>query len=143
MGPSTEPDPPCRRLATASLAQLACGVVGMGVAVRRRHAYDVGFVRGTPQAVGRDSVLMGTALSAPVTMLTTQSVLTALVVTRGERGAARGLGLLGGLMVAGYLAERHVRHLLRPGGWDPLETTLVVSGMLLAALMTRLSTRCS
>ena len=117
-----------------SLAQLACGVMGMALAIRRGHAYDVSFMKGTPQAVRKDSIFLGTALSAPVTMLAAQFVLTGIAARDSQR-AARGLGILGGFMTAGYLAERHVRHCLRPDGWDPVETPLVVLSMGLAAAM--------
>ncbi len=38
-------------------------------------------------------------------------------------------------MVAGYLAERHVRDLARPDHWDPLETPVAALGLGLAAAM--------
>ena len=52
-----------RRLAMVSGAQLATGLVGMAVAVRRRHEYDFLFLHGHPDHVARDTVLMGTACS--------------------------------------------------------------------------------
>lgn len=140
MSPST--DTAGHRLVVGvSLTQLACGVMGMVLAIRRGHAYDVSFMKGTPQAVTKDSILLGTALSAPVTMLAAQVVLTGIVALRDSRRAARGLGILGGFMTAGYLAERHVRHRLRPDGWDPLETPLVALSMGLAAAMALVGTR--
>jgi hypothetical protein len=57
-----------RRLAIVSLAQLVAGVLGMAIAVRRRHHYDFLFMHGRPERVARDTVLMGTAFSAPVTI---------------------------------------------------------------------------
>jgi hypothetical protein len=96
--------------------------------------------RGSPEHVVRDSVLMGTALSAPATMLVTQAVATVLLargnLTRGDTGPAdRVLGVLGAAMVAGYLGEALVRRRLRPSGFDPLETPLVATGIVLAAAM--------
>ena len=130
------------RLATVAAGQLGAGGLGLAVAIRRRHAYDFLLFpfRGSPEHVGRDSVLMGTALSAPATMLVTQAVATVLLargnLTRGDTGPAdRVLGVLGAAMVAGYLGEALVRRRLRPSGFDPLETPLVATGIVLAAAM--------
>jgi hypothetical protein len=38
-------------------------------------------------------------------------------------------------MVAGYLAERLVRHRLTPSGWDAAESPVIVAGVSLAAAM--------
>lgn len=65
-----------RLLAAVSAAQLAFGLSGMAVAVRRRRAFDLPFWQGQEATVGRDSLLMGTALSAPVTMLGAQACAT-------------------------------------------------------------------
>jgi hypothetical protein len=56
-------------LAGVSAAQLAFGLSGMAVAIRRRRAFDIPFWHGQESTVGRDSLLMGTALSASVLML--------------------------------------------------------------------------
>jgi hypothetical protein len=40
-----------RVLVGVSLAQLACGSSGAAVAIRRGHAYDVGFTKGAPERV--------------------------------------------------------------------------------------------
>ena len=52
-----------------------------------------------------------------------------------DDGARRMLGMLGVLMAPGYLAERYVRAHLRPGGWDPVETPVVVALIGLSAAM--------
>jgi hypothetical protein len=130
-----------RALVGVSLAQLACGVTGMAVAIRRGHAYDVGFMRGTPETVARDSLLSGTALSAPATMLAAQGVLVALVGTRGSARAATGLQVLGVLMTGGYLAERLVRHRLGRRGWETLESPLAAAGVGLSVGMSLLANR--
>jgi hypothetical protein len=124
-----------RALVAVSAAQLATGVGGLALALRRRHAFDIPFWHGQPSAVGRDSLLMGTALSAPAVMLGAQAgAITALL--RGPSPAARQvLGGLGAAMVAGYLAERLVRHRLAPSGWDPAESPVIVAGISLAAAM--------
>ena len=50
-----------QRLAAVSAAQLAIGVAGMVVALRRAHPYDVLWLHGRPDAIARDSILLGTA----------------------------------------------------------------------------------
>lgn len=127
----------CRAQAAAAALQLGCGVAGMAVALRRRHAYDIPLGRGNPESVARDSVLIGTALSPPVTMLVAQVALIA-PAARGSERATRGLQALGAAMVGGYLAERLVRRRLRPGSTDPVETPLAAAGLSLAAAMVAL-----
>src|SRR5215468_5404781 len=130
-----------RVLVVVSAAQLAAGAGGLALAVRRRHAFDLPFWHGRPSAVGRDALLMGTALSAPAVMLGAQAgAVTALV--RGPNPAARRLlGGLGAAMVAGYLAERLGRHRLVPSGWDPAESPVVAAGISLAAAMALIGLR--
>ena len=113
----------------------------MAVAIRRRRAFDIPFWRGQESAVGRDSLLMGTALSAPVVMLGAQAGATAALARRPNPTAERLLGGLGAAMVAGYLAERLVRRRLLPSGWDAAETPVAAAGMSLAAAMALLGLR--
>jgi len=87
-----------RVLAAVSAAQLLSGLGGMALAIRRRHAFDVPFRRGEPSAVGRDCVLMGTALSAPVVMLAAQAGAIAALLRRPTASAERALGGLGAAM---------------------------------------------
>ena len=122
-------------LVAVSTAQLAAGLVGQLVALRRRRNYDVGFMRGSPEHVGRDSFWAGTAYSAPVTMMAAQAWATSRLRRGPDDGARRFLGMLGVLMVPGYLMERHGRAHLRPGGLDPIETPVVLAGLGLAAAM--------
>jgi hypothetical protein len=124
-----------RFLVAVSTAQLASGLGGMALAIRRRRAFDLPFWRGRDSAVARDSLLMGTALSAPVVMLGTQACATAALLRQPSVTAERVLGGLGAVMVAGYLAERLVRRRLRPSGWDAAESSVVTAGMSLAAMM--------
>jgi pimeloyl-ACP methyl ester carboxylesterase len=136
-----EPTPRSRLLAAVSVAQLATGVVGMVVALRRRHPYDVFWMHGRAGTIARDTIVKGTALSAPVSNLLAQAALTVVVARRPSRGAARALGGLGALQVAGYLGERLVRRRLRPSGWDAVETPLVVVGIGLAGAMAALGSQ--
>jgi len=52
-------------LVVVSAAQLATGVGGLALALRRRHAFDIAFWHGQPSAAGRDSVLMGRPYPRP------------------------------------------------------------------------------
>ena len=80
-----------RALAGVSAAQLGCGVAGMVVALRRGHPYDVFWMHGQPDAIARDTLFKGTALSAPVSTLLTQAALTAVMARHPSRRVARGL----------------------------------------------------
>jgi hypothetical protein len=95
-------------------------------------------MHGSADAIGRDVLTKGTALSAPVSMLATQAALTAVLARRPNRRVAQALGGLGATMVAGYLGERLVRQRLRPSGWDAVESPLLVAGIGLAASMAAL-----
>ena len=122
-------------LVAVSAAQLASGLAGQLVALRRRRNFDVGFLKGSPDHVGRDSFWAGTAYSAPSYMLAAQAWATSRLRRGPDDGARRLLGMLGVLMVPGYLMERHGRARLRPGGLDPIETPVVLTGLGLAAAM--------
>jgi hypothetical protein len=113
----------------------------MVVALRRRHPYDVFWMHGQADEIARDTIFMGTALSAPVSMLLTQATMTAVVARRPSRRAVRALGGLGATMVAGYLGERLVRQRLRPSGWDPVESPLLVAAIGLAVAMAAIGRR--
>lgn len=121
------------RLALVSTAQLGTGVVGMAVAIRRGHAYEFLVLKGREDRVARESLLLGTALSAPVAFLATQALAIKVLVARRDPDAVGILRLLGATYVAGYLGERLVRERLRH--WDPVETPLAAVGIALAAAM--------
>ena len=128
-----------RSLVVVSAAQLAAGLAGLAVAIRRRRHFDLPLLHGSPEHVVRDSVVMGTAYSAPLSMLVAQLGSTVRMARVGDRRAARDLGVLGALMVPGYLFERFDRRALRH--WDPVETPIVVAGTGLAAAMVVLAVR--
>jgi len=131
-----------RLLAAVSAVQLGAGLGGMALAIRRRRAFDIPGRRGQQSAVGRDSLLMGTALSAPAAMLVTQAAATMALLRRPDAAApARVLGGLGTAMVAGYLLERLGRRRLRPSGWDAAESPIVIAGLSLAVAMALLGLR--
>jgi hypothetical protein len=124
-----------RSLSAVSAAQLATGVVGMAVALKRHHPYDAPLLHGRPDNVARDALVMGTALSAPGVMLAAQGWAIARLLRGSLHPARLVLGGLGATMVAGYFAERLVRHRLHPSSWDALESPLVATGIALAAAM--------
>ena len=131
-----------RLLAAVSAVQLGAGRGGMALAIRRRRAFDIPGRRGQQSAVGRDSLLMGTALSAPAAMLVTQAAATMALLRRPDAAApARVLGGLGTAMVAGYLLERLGRRRLRRSGWDAAESPIVIAGLSLAVAMALLGLR--
>jgi hypothetical protein len=100
-------------LGVISAAQLGFGLLGVRKALRDRTAYDVGFTRGSPEAMKRDLVFMGTNLSAPLWMLLAQALATVLLMTRHRSRAATTLGILGVMMSLGYPAEKSVRQAWR------------------------------
>ncbi|MFI7481548.1 hypothetical protein ACH9EU_03940 [Kocuria sp. M1R5S2] len=120
-------------LALVSAVQLGLGLAGLRKALRERTAYDVGFLRGSREHLGRDAVLMGTNLSAPGIMLVLQGVCTARLLARPDPRAARTLGVLGLLMAAGYAAERSVRQAWRGG--DRRTARLTAAATVLAVKM--------
>jgi energy-converting hydrogenase Eha subunit A len=126
-----------RLVAAVSAAQLFVGVAGQAIALRRRLPYDVGLVgmRGRPEHVARDSWLLGTALSAPVTMLGVQAVAAVRLAAGPSALATRVTGTLGAMMVGGYLAERVVRERLSVGAWDAVESPVAAAGLALAGAM--------
>jgi hypothetical protein len=130
-----------RLLALVSAGQLATGVTGMVVGLRRGRPYDVLWMHGTEDGIGRDALFKGTALSAPVSMLLTQAAMTAVVARWPSRRASQALGGLGATLVAGYLGERLVRQRLRPSGWDPVESPLLLVAIGLAVAMAALGRR--
>jgi len=115
-------------LVAVSTAQLAAGMAGQVVALRRRLHYDVPFLLGSPAHVARDSLWFGTAISAPVYLLGAQ----AWGITRLCRGpderARQVLRLIGTGLISGYLMERQCRRRLSAGGLDPVETPIVAVG---------------
>jgi hypothetical protein len=117
---------------------LVTGVVGFGVALKRGHEYHVGPMHGSPDHVARDSLHSGTALSAPAYMLVAQALATRRVGAGRPSNAERVLGWLGLSMTAGYLGETLVRSRLRPSGFDPVETPLLVAAIALSSAMAAL-----
>ena len=124
-----------RLLAVVSLAQLATGVVGMTLGIRRSYPYDFLMLHGRSDRIARDSVLMGTAMSAPVVMLVAQGVAVGVLVQRPSTSAQRVLGALGASMVVGYLGESLIRRRLRVSDWDRVESPLAAAAIALSAAM--------
>jgi len=124
-----------RALVAASAVQLAANLTGQVVALRRRRAFDIPFLRGHPDHVVRDSLWAGTSFSAPVHMLAAQTWATRRLARGPDDNARRTLMWLGVVMTPGYLAERWSRRRLTPGGAEPLETPVVVVALAGAVAM--------
>lgn len=124
-----------RTLVVVSLAQLTANLAGQVVALRRRRAFDVPFLRGDPAHVGRDSWWFGTAYSAPSYILAAQAYAIARLASRPDDRARGMLRLIGTSVVPGYASERFARRLLTPGGFHPVETPIVVIGLGCAVAM--------
>ena len=119
---------PRRLLVAVSAVQLAANLAGQVVALRRRRHFDVPFLTGSPEHVGRDSWWFGTAYSAPSYILAAQAYAIARL-TAGPDDRARGmLRLIGTSVVPGYLSERFVRRVLTGRVVDPVETPIVAVG---------------
>jgi hypothetical protein len=128
-----------RALGVTSALQLAAGIAGMAIAVRRGHAYHLPGFCGRPDKVARDSLIVGTAFSPPLVMLAAQGVATIRILRRETKRTKRVLGALGALMVTGYLGEQLVRRRLRPSGWVSVESPLLIVGIGSAAAMASLA----
>jgi hypothetical protein len=124
-----------RLLGAVSAAQLTTGILGLAVALKRRHPYDVPLLHGRPDRVAQDSVLMGTALSAPLYMVAPQWVATRRLLRGAGSPSDRVLGGLGAAMVAGYFGEALVRRRLQRSSYDAVETPLVVVAISLSGAM--------
>ena len=119
---------PRRLLVLVSAVQLAANLTGQVVALRRRRHFDVPFMTGSPEHVGRDSWWFGTAYSAPSYILAAQAYAIARLAA-GPDDRARGmLRLIGTSVVPGYLSERFVRRVLTGRVVDPVETPIVAVG---------------
>ena len=115
-------------LVAASTTQLTAQLAGHVVALRRRRHFDVPFMTGSPEHVTRDWLWFGTAYSAPPYLLLPQAWATARLARGPDDRARWVLKWLGTCVTLGYLSERLVRLRVRPAGFDPVETPVVVVG---------------
>jgi hypothetical protein len=116
-------------LVAASSIHLAAQLVGHLVALRRRRAFDVPFMTGSPDHLVRDWLWFGTAYSAPSYMVAAQAWAVARLLRGPDERARQVLRLLGTCMIAGYLSERDCRRHLTPGALDPVESPAVAAGL--------------
>jgi hypothetical protein len=132
----------CRRvLAGVALGQLAAGLAGLRIGVRKRLPSDpVGVhLNLSTEHLARNQIALGTARSAPGVMLAIQAIATAVLLRAPNRRARRTLGVLGCIMTFGYLVERHPP--VTPGRFDSVETPVYGAGLLGAVLMAWLGLR--
>jgi hypothetical protein len=128
-------------LVAVSAVQLVAQVVGHVVAVRRQRAFDVPFMTGDPAHLVRDWLWFGTAYSAPPYLLGPQ-IWAVATLLRGPDDRARWvLRWLGTGLTVGYASERWNRVRVRPTGFDPVETPVVVAGWSCALAMAVLARR--
>src|SRR3954462_7935672 len=93
-------------LVAVAAAQLAAQAAGHVVALRRRRAFDVPFMTGSPEHLVRDWLWFGTAYSAPPYLLGLQVwALTRLLRGPDDR-ARRVLRWVGTGLAVGYPSER-------------------------------------
>jgi hypothetical protein len=127
-------------LVAVSSAQLAAQLAGHVVALRRRHAFDVPFMTGSPDHLVRDWLWFGTAYSAPPYLVGPQLWAVGRLLRGPDDRARRVLRWLGTGLTVGYLSERLARLRVRPSGFDPVETPIVAvgwGGALALAVLTR------
>ena len=122
-------------LAGVSLTQLAAGLAGMTIAIRKGLPSDPVGVHLNLSAdhLARNQIVFGTARSAPGVMLAVQAIATAALLRGPSRRACRTLGVLGFVMTFGYLVERQPPVL--PGRFDPVQAPIYGVGLLGAVLM--------
>jgi hypothetical protein len=125
-------------LAGCSAVQLVTGTLALRYAVERGLAVDIAGIRRRGADVPRDSWFLGTGITAPIAMMAVQAVATGRVLRYANRAAARTLGVLGAVMVVGYVGERETRSALTPGRWDRRVSPLTGAGLALAVLMAAL-----
>jgi hypothetical protein len=132
-----------RPVVAISVAQLVAGAAGQFLALRRGLAFNIAVFgwKGQPDRVATDSWLLGTGLSAPVTMLAAQAALIAHFAATGSQNSARALGVLGAAMAGGYLVEQEFRKAMTPARWDHAVTPVAAAGFTLAVAMARLGLR--
>jgi hypothetical protein len=83
---------------------------------------------GSPEHITRDWLWFGTAYSAPPYLLAPHVWAVARLLRRPDDRARWVMQWLGTGLTAGYLSERLVRLRVRPGGFDAVETPIVVVG---------------
>ena len=128
-------------LVVAAASQLAAGLVGEVVAVRRGRPSDplLGHWNLPHDHLVRNALVLGTGQSAPNVMMVTQAAAVVALARDGSPRARRTLGALGAVMVFGYLVERESP--LWPGRRDPLATTVFAAGFAGAVCMAWLGLR--
>ena len=130
-----------RWLVVTSVVQLASGVAGLVIASRRRLPADpVGVHLHLPRThMVRNSLLLGTAESAPLVMMAAQAWATGRLMRGPDETARRALGALGAAMVGGYLIERGSP--LWPGHHERWSTAAFAVGLAASAAMAALARR--
>ncbi len=128
-------------LVAVASVQLAAQLGGHVVALRRGRAFEVPFLSGDPEHLVRDWLWFGTAYSGPPYLLGPQAWAVVRLLRGPDERARWVLRWIGTGLTQGYLSERYVRFRVRPGGFDPVETPVVVTGWGAAVAMALLARR--
>ncbi|SFP97541.1 hypothetical protein SAMN05660464_0378 [Geodermatophilus dictyosporus] len=132
-----------RALLAVAGVQLAAGLAGQVLALRRRRAFDTPLLAGDPARVGRDAWWAGTALGPPAWTLAVHAGALARLAARPDRRAAAVLGWVGAALVPGYLQERLVRQRLASPADAPGEAAVAAAGLVAAGAMAVLGAQAS
>jgi hypothetical protein len=128
-------------LVAVASAQLAAQLAGHVVALRRRRHFDVPFMSGSPEHLVRDWLWFGTAYSAPPYLIGPQVWAVSRLLRGPDERGQWVLRWIGTGLSAGYPSERYTRIRVRPGGFDAVETPIVVIGWGCAVAMAVLGRR--
>ncbi|WP_156971217.1 hypothetical protein [Knoellia sinensis] len=128
-------------LVATAAAQLTAGLVGEAIAARRGRPSDpmLGHWNLPRDHMVRNAIVLGTGQSAPNIMMMTQAVAAAQLARDGSPRARRTLGVLGAIMIGGYLIERETP--LWSGHRDALATPVFATGLAGAIAMALLGLR--
>lgn len=120
-------------LASVSLLELIVQLAGARRALRDRIAYELPFMHGKPENVGRDVWTIGSRFSAPAPMLAAHATGIVLLLARPRPWVRRALGCLGAAYVPGILLERVTRESFRHP--DRETTPLIASALSFSVAM--------
>lgn len=128
-------------LASVSLVQLIVQLAGARKALHDRIPYDLPFMQGKPENIGRDMWTIGSRLSAPGPLLAAHAVGTILLLARPRPWQRRALGCLGAVYIPGILLERVTRESFRHPDRETTPLTASALGLSVAMALLGLAGR--
>ena len=126
---------------TSSAAQLATGVAGMIVALRRRHPYDVFWMHGQAETVARDAILRGPRCQRRFRTCSPSRHDGAGGPAAAQPGRRSGSGRPGRAPSARVPRRTAGAAAPAPISWDAVESPLAAAGIGLAGAMAALGSR--